>query len=81
MQPQWIYDSVNFNKLLSVKEYGLGAVISILFRPYLLIYLLLLMKMMAKDTSLTGRKNYEDWLKQKKSKLLIRMRKMINMIS
>ena len=27
VQPQWVYDSINFNKLLNVKEYQVGQVI------------------------------------------------------
>ena len=26
VQPQWVYDSVNFDKLLNVKEYDVGRV-------------------------------------------------------
>jgi pescadillo len=33
VQPQWVYDSLNFNKLLGVKEYAVGKVFLSLFRP------------------------------------------------
>lgn len=49
VQPQWVYDSVNFDKLLNVKEYQIGKVIFMLRRLFLLIFHLLWMKTMLKD--------------------------------
>jgi hypothetical protein len=51
VQPQWIYDSVNFNKLLNVKEYQVNKVIICLFSHYLLMFLPSLMKMILIGTS------------------------------
>ena len=57
MQPQWVYDSINFSKLLNVKEYEIAKVLHILFRNYLHIYPPLLTKMIQKDISQSDRKS------------------------
>lgn len=50
VQPQWIYDSVNFNRLLNVKDYDVAKVTLFLFRHFHLIYLLSSTKTTRKDT-------------------------------
>ena len=57
VQPQWVYDSVNFSKLLNVKEYEVGKVKLVLFRNCRPIYLLSLMRTTLRDTCLRGRRS------------------------
>ena len=52
VQPQWVYDSINFDKLLNVKEYQIGKVTIDLFSLYLLICRLSSMKMILRGISL-----------------------------
>jgi pescadillo protein len=82
IQPQWIYDSVNFNTLLNVKEYQVGKVLFYLFRLFLLTFLLLLMKTILRDMSQREKRSSEAFskrkLKMRRRTLLSRMT--INMI-
>jgi hypothetical protein len=82
IQPQWIYDSVNFNTLLNVKEYQVGKVLFYLFRLFLLTFLLLLMKTILRDMSQREKRSSEAFSKRKlqmrRRTLLSRMT--INMI-
>ena len=57
VQPQWVYDSVNFSRLLNVKEYQVGKVIFCLFSPFLRISHRLLMKTTQKGTFPKDRKS------------------------
>jgi len=65
IQPQWIYDSVNFNTLLNVKEYQVGKVAFYLFRLFLPTFLLSSMKTIPRDTSLREKRNSEAFSRRK----------------
>ena len=57
VQPQWVYDSINFEKLLNIKEYEVGKVLLMLFRHYHLIFLLLWMRLILTDIFLIEKRN------------------------
>lgn len=65
IQPQWIYDSVNFNTLLNVKEYQVGKVPFYLFRLFLPTFLLSSMKTIPRDTSQREKRNSEAFSRRK----------------